>query len=414
MNDAPENGIGFVLIPFAPEFKNHWELAISPAIVDAGLVPSRGDDENLGSGMIMNDVTSRIYDATIVIADLTGKNANVMYELGLAHSARKKVIVIAQTSESIPFDLSHLRHLRYDPHDLSRLRSDLKNRIISTLESPASSSHIFFPQLEIFDAAIIQELNYLRQRSIDFTITTTPDAADIFFNDILVGSSPRVIRVNPNAQLNTISAFATDHFEFHSEISQEDLAAGFLEIKLEPRHYSGEDLLRRVPAWLRWRRRSPQNPVLVGAVLNFLRSFGDHKDALDEAEEMLRIAPNWYVAWNQAGWVFQKIDLERGIFCFKRVIALRPDHYIGYFNLACTEALNGEFEECLITLAQILDDPARVQSFGSVPAEYANISTEQDFCDLTADASYQSRFHDIASRLLAAWNHANSPVDLNP
>jgi hypothetical protein len=74
----------FVLMPFAPEFKNQWELAFIPAIESVNLRPFRGDEEALGTNMIIKDITKSIYDARIIVADLTGRNPNVMYELGLA------------------------------------------------------------------------------------------------------------------------------------------------------------------------------------------------------------------------------------------------------------------------------------------------------------------------------------------
>lgn len=106
-----QNNTCFVLMPFSKELKNQWELAISPAISEAGLIPSRGDDEDLGTNIIMNDVTKRIYESKIIVADLTNKNPNVMYELGLAHSAKKQVIIISLSDEDVPFDLRHIRYL---------------------------------------------------------------------------------------------------------------------------------------------------------------------------------------------------------------------------------------------------------------------------------------------------------------
>ena len=88
----------FVLMPFAPEFKNQWELAFIPAIESVNLRPFRGDEEALGTNMIIKDVTKSIYDARIIVADLTGRNPNVMYELGLAHAAKKPVIMLVQNS----------------------------------------------------------------------------------------------------------------------------------------------------------------------------------------------------------------------------------------------------------------------------------------------------------------------------
>lgn len=54
-----------------------------------------------------------ILTASIIIADITNRNANVFYELGIAHSLGKEVILIAQGEEHIPFDLNRFRHCIY-------------------------------------------------------------------------------------------------------------------------------------------------------------------------------------------------------------------------------------------------------------------------------------------------------------
>jgi hypothetical protein len=63
-----------VLMPFSPEFKNQWECAFIPAIVSVNLTPFRGDEATLETNTIIKDITKSIYDAQIIIADLTGRN----------------------------------------------------------------------------------------------------------------------------------------------------------------------------------------------------------------------------------------------------------------------------------------------------------------------------------------------------
>ena len=60
---------------------------------------------------IIQDVVSLICESSVVVCDLTGKNANVFYEAGIAHSLGKDVILITQSAEDVPFDLRHLRHI---------------------------------------------------------------------------------------------------------------------------------------------------------------------------------------------------------------------------------------------------------------------------------------------------------------
>jgi len=62
----------------------------------------------------MEDIWSMILSAEVVVADITGRNANVFYELGIAHTLGKPVILITQTTEDIPFDLNRYRHVIYE------------------------------------------------------------------------------------------------------------------------------------------------------------------------------------------------------------------------------------------------------------------------------------------------------------
>lgn len=202
----------FVLMPFSSEFKNQWELAFIPAIESLKLQPYRSDDQTLGTNMIMRDVTQCIHKARIVVADLTDRNPNVMYELGLAHAAKKPVIMLAQKDEDVPFDLRHIRYLRYDKSDLKALQDDLKTRIANTLSQTTVELVDFFPELRLMKDQDYDELTYLRQRVRTLDIVVEPDTADIFFNDKLLPRNTRTIRVNPDAQRNTISAADIEHF----------------------------------------------------------------------------------------------------------------------------------------------------------------------------------------------------------
>jgi nucleoside 2-deoxyribosyltransferase len=168
----------FVLMPFSPDFKNQWEVAFIPAIQSVNLRPFRGDEEALGTNMIMKDITKSIYDARIIVADLTGRNSNVMYELGLAHAAKKPVIMLAQDEADIPFDLRHIRYLKYNEKDLTKLRSELAARIHSTLSQTNPQEVDFFPQLQLMSEEVTNELAYLRQKTLNIDIEVDLSTAE--------------------------------------------------------------------------------------------------------------------------------------------------------------------------------------------------------------------------------------------
>lgn len=127
----------FVLMPFRDELKPIYEDHIRPVTKSLGLRVARADDF-FTTGSIMADIWSAINSAAIVIADCTGRNPNVFYEVGLAHARGKATILITRTMDDIPFDLRHLRVIAYDfnPRGLKKLDEAL-GKMISALSRSA-------------------------------------------------------------------------------------------------------------------------------------------------------------------------------------------------------------------------------------------------------------------------------------
>jgi len=106
----------FVMMPFGAWFDTYYKDLFVPAIKEAGMEPLRAD-ELFSTGTVIEQIWEQIEKAKILLADLTGKNANVFYELGLAHAARKPVVFTSANLEDVPFDLRHLRVIIYDIND---------------------------------------------------------------------------------------------------------------------------------------------------------------------------------------------------------------------------------------------------------------------------------------------------------
>lgn len=110
---ASTTEICFVIMPFGGWFDDYYDTVYRPAIVAAGLEPHRADDLYRPS-TIINDIWAYTQKAKLILADLSGKNPNVFYELGLAHALAKPAILIAESIEDVPFDLRALRVLEYN------------------------------------------------------------------------------------------------------------------------------------------------------------------------------------------------------------------------------------------------------------------------------------------------------------
>jgi len=119
-----------VVMPFQKDFSRVFE-AIELACSGAHLHCRRGDDV-WDDSAAMQDVFNLVFHSGIVIADFTGKNPNVMYEIGIAHTLGKHVVPISQSLDDVPLDLISHRVLRYtaDPDGLLVLQSRLEETLL--------------------------------------------------------------------------------------------------------------------------------------------------------------------------------------------------------------------------------------------------------------------------------------------
>lgn len=106
-----EPTLASAMMPFDGGFNAIYD-SIRQAANNAGLQCRRVDDiwENAA---IVQDVVALIDRSRIIVCDCTGRNPNVFYETGIAHALGREVILITQSEQDIPFDLRHLRYIRY-------------------------------------------------------------------------------------------------------------------------------------------------------------------------------------------------------------------------------------------------------------------------------------------------------------
>ena len=100
----------FVIMPFSEDCIALYE-ELKRQFSDEFDFKNAGDLDNQQN--ILQDIVEGIYQSSVIIADLTGLNANVFYELGLAHAMNKKVIIITQDIGELPFDIKSYRANEY-------------------------------------------------------------------------------------------------------------------------------------------------------------------------------------------------------------------------------------------------------------------------------------------------------------
>ena len=126
--------IVFVIMPFKEDILALYEKLKSDFENDFTFT-NAGDLDNQQN--ILQDIVEGIYQANIVIADLTGLNPNVFYELGLAHAMNKKVIIITQDLGELPFDIKSYRAVEYSLffHKLPVFLDEVKKLLFGAMDN---------------------------------------------------------------------------------------------------------------------------------------------------------------------------------------------------------------------------------------------------------------------------------------
>lgn len=146
-DEKPTKGDCFVIAPIgadgSPERTRSDQVfrhIIEPTVNPKGYRPVRAD--HLGKpGLITSQVVDNLLDAPLVIADLTGGNPNVFYELAIRHAARKPVVLLVNRGEKLPFDVAPSRTIHFDYRDLDSVAdciAELGRQIDAAEEDPSN------------------------------------------------------------------------------------------------------------------------------------------------------------------------------------------------------------------------------------------------------------------------------------
>ena len=124
----------FVLMPFQPELRAVYDDHIKGVASRIQLTVARADDF-FTTHAVTDDIWAAILDSRVIIADCTGRNPNVFYEIGIADTVGKPVVLIAQNADDVPFDLRHRRYLEYQftPRGMIEFEERLEKSIRATL-----------------------------------------------------------------------------------------------------------------------------------------------------------------------------------------------------------------------------------------------------------------------------------------
>jgi hypothetical protein len=156
------------------DLNKSYKLLIKPVVESKGLVCIRAD-EILHSGSIDYQMYKELYNADLVIADLSTANVNAFYELGIRHALKRRTtIVISEDKYSYPFDLNHIKITSYthlgeaiDYEEVERFRKVLGETIdtVLNLDDPDSPVYSHLPELKPprFKSKLLLQNNLMRE-----------------------------------------------------------------------------------------------------------------------------------------------------------------------------------------------------------------------------------------------------------
>lgn len=211
----------FIIMPISDlpdyppgHFKRVYEYIIKPACQKAGYEPRRADDTNK-SNDIVTDIIRMIIDSDMAICDMSSRNPNVFYELGLRHAFNLKTTLIKDKRTPRAFDIAGLRSVEYD----DSLRVDEVNKAIEILvkaiketeemESNEANSTIQLLGLDIpakkvelksmsgENAAIMSEIRSLRNDIDNMQRIYMRDKSRRIINEECRSEEPVAIRMSP-------------------------------------------------------------------------------------------------------------------------------------------------------------------------------------------------------------------------
>ncbi len=216
----------FVLMPFSEDFEDVYKAGIKPAVQEAGAYCERLDEQIFHESMLER-IYNQISKADLIVADMTGRNPNVFYEVGYAHALGKRVILLTQNGDDIPFDLKHYPHIVY-LGKIAQLKDELAKRVSWFLSEDALLTNVPEPhkqlQCYINDKLIEEDQEIeLRARYYSSTEGSPRDSLEALFLFSVQNVSNSI--VTPNFRIgmiypeNTFFSSSTDGLYRSKEIT---------------------------------------------------------------------------------------------------------------------------------------------------------------------------------------------------
>ncbi len=215
-SENEEKAFAFVLMPFSKEFDDVYQIGIKETAQSLGILAERVDEQIYREG-ILERVYRQIDLADIIIADMSGQNPNVFYEVGYAHAKDKLCILLTSCVDDIPFDLKHKRHIVYGK-SISHLKAQLYKDITWALDQIAEVKK---KKIKVTVQSIWADLDknkYLARAKLKFRVDllneTSKSSADIEYVYFYCGKGWELLqdgKIVPSTE-SDVKPFSYRHF----------------------------------------------------------------------------------------------------------------------------------------------------------------------------------------------------------
>jgi hypothetical protein len=135
----------FVLMPFKEHYDAYYSALFQPSLEAAGYNVTRADDV-FTPHPIIEDIQKAIIGADLILCEMSERNPNVFYELGLSHAIGRPTILVSRKEEDIPFDLRHIRVILYD-YSRAGWEAKLRESITAAAKAVTDTTEIWPPPL---------------------------------------------------------------------------------------------------------------------------------------------------------------------------------------------------------------------------------------------------------------------------
>ena len=363
------------------DFDRIYAEGIRPALQSAGLSGVRADGL-VTRASIHKATLEAVLRSEFMVADITGTNPNVLYELGIRHAvAPRATVIVASRNTSIPFDLTHLRVVRYETADATLGNmGDFVDRLRQMLEQQIQQQFVDSPLYDFFPELTIGFLGS-RERPSEEKPTF-----EVGFHQRLV-EARGLPRLDGLVQLQDIEREANESRALNSSVAK-DLFLAYRDAG------SWQDVVRcydQLPPQIRREAFFIQQAAMA---LNRRNQPGDRSRATAMLQSLLADQGASAETCGLLGRIYKdafaethdKLDLERAITAYRQGVLAEPDDYYVEVNLINLLSLKDDADARQEMIERLPPLRAKLQKrFASGPVDYWEVATLFELAVLARD-----------------------------